>query len=139
MGRTYPARQHPIKNNSSRPKIHTKRIRLPEMYFRRHLQLRAAIVPCHKCQLCRLSRLRLARRVIVWEVRPVRLIHPFCDGRNLAEVLRKSEVGEDDMALAIDEDVGRLHVAVDNASRVELGESDDLWVVSLLTRYEKLR
>lgn len=38
------------------------------------------------------------------------------------------------MALTVDEDVGGLHVAVDDAPRMKLGESDNLDVISLLAR-----
>ena len=54
------------------------------------------------------------------------MIHTLSDRRSMAKVLRESEICEDYMPLAVDEDVWGLDVAVDDPAFMQLSESDDL-------------
>jgi len=115
-----------MEDDSSRPKVDSKRIRFAFMDFGCHLQLRAAIIPCDKREFLRVSRLCIGSRVVVREERPVRLVDALRDCRNLIKIFRQSEVSEDDVPLAVNEDVGRFDVAVDDPARVKRSESNDL-------------
>lgn len=60
------------------------------------------------------------------EKRPVRLEDALRDRRNLIKIFRQAKVSEDDVPLAVDENVGRFDVAVDDPTRVKRSKSNDL-------------
>jgi len=115
-----------MEDDGSRPKVDSKRIRFAFVDFGCHLQLRAAIIPCDEREILRVSRLRIGSRVVVREERPVRLVDTLRDCRNLIKIFRQSKVSEDDVPLAVNENVGRFDVAVDDPTRVKCSESNDL-------------
>ena len=62
------------------------------------------------------------------EERPVRLKNALRDRRDLIEIFGQSKVSEDDVPLAVDENVGRFDIAVDYPTRVKRGKSNNLWM-----------
>lgn len=70
--------------------------------------------------------LRGQRNNVAAGKRPVGLENSLCDCRFHPEVLGQAVVCEHEVAFAVDEDVGRLDVSVNNATRVQLCESDEL-------------
>jgi hypothetical protein len=115
-----------MKDDGSRPKVDSKGIRFAFMDLGCHLQLGAAIIPCDEREFLRVPRLCIGGRVVVREKRPVRLEDALRNRRNLIKIFRQSKVGEDDVPLAVDENIGRFDVAVNDPTRVKRSKSNDL-------------